>query len=472
MSNDHKQLHIVPSRHLLPYLGNQDYFFPDALAELVDNSIDSFSRMEKEDRASHTVEISFKVNGDKIHVKDNAEGMSLIGLEEALRIASAKEEDRKLGFFGIGLKAATTSLGRKFTILTSKKGDKEIFRVDYDEKRWLKNEEDQDWAIDYSIQPKIDPSLHFTTIEISDLKVTLHAYRQMQLFHSFGLRYGPFLKDKSIKILINGGECKPVEYTLLDGKHPIGENGEITLQKGRKIRGWIGLLEKSSQKGLYGIHLRRNDRLITVFDKELLRPREKEEMELVEGGGHPTLARIIGELEINHVPVNLNKRKFIFESEEWQEVKAALWKDPTFVNVIRQSRKLAQERKEKRLPTTTIKKLDSLSVIVSDNPQAKLTQSGEVSPPDSLSVSYNFADLEPDGPPYKYFIKEKNIDITINKNFPGFTVTKDKYFYSVFWIIDAIATEKAKGNFGVFLKERDLLFRKISNLAKNVRENK
>jgi len=480
--DDHNEkiLEITPSRHLLPYLGHQDYFFPDALAEFVDNSFDSFHRFEQgeHEQLGALIKISFKINGNKIVIEDNAGGMSLSELEQALRLASVKnDEERNQGFFGVGMKSACTSLGKRFMIRTTKKGENAIYCINYDEDRWLNYEKKDDeikWSIDYTTEPKTNADLHFTIIEISELKVKLHSYRKDQILDSFGRRYGPFIRKGEIKILINNDICKAEEeYELLEDKKLLGTDGVIGLSSGQKIHGWIGLLKKSSQKGLYGIHLFRHNRLISAFDKELLRPKTIK-WEIVESSGHPSLARIIGELHIDHVPVNINKRKFLFESEAWEEVKKAVCNDPVFLYIIKEARKLAQEKRKKEIPLSTRTKLDS---ILSDLSKSEANNTGNSSIKESSEhllerhLIYSFENSGVDSPPYKYSTDEQNFKIVINQDFPAFDIAKDKFFYSVFWLVDAMASDKSKGSHAMFFAERETLLRRILELVNKIKKD-
>ena len=97
--------------------------------------------------------------------------------------------------------------------------------------------------------------------------------------------------------------CEPAEPQLL-----AGSKEEITIQlsHGRSISGWIGLLKKRSIKGDYGIHTYRKGRLIRAFDKMGVH-------------AHPSVAMLIGELHLDHVPVNFHKTGFMEDSAEYKE---------------------------------------------------------------------------------------------------------------------------------------------------------
>jgi hypothetical protein len=91
------------------------YSFEASIADLIDNSIEAgASRIG--------VQIALTVAGEVlVHVADDGCGMDLDGLENAMRYGSSKKEDQhRLGRFGLGLKTASTSFCRKLTVLTSR----------------------------------------------------------------------------------------------------------------------------------------------------------------------------------------------------------------------------------------------------------------------------------------------------------------------------------------------------------------
>jgi len=73
------------------------------------------------------------------------------------------------------------------------------------------------------------------------------------------------------------------------------------------VTGYVALLKKRSIQGHYGINLFKNGRLIKPFAKFGF-------------PAHPETAKIIGELNLDHVPVNFHKSEFIEESNEYREI--------------------------------------------------------------------------------------------------------------------------------------------------------
>jgi hypothetical protein len=65
-------------------------------------------------------------------------------------------------------------------------------------------------------------------------------------------------------------------------------------------------MESSSQSNQYGFNTFRNGRMITCYHKFGFKP-------------HPTVARVTGDIHLDHVPVSINKREWIETSPEYEE---------------------------------------------------------------------------------------------------------------------------------------------------------
>lgn len=94
-------------------LRDTGYSFEAAIADLVDNSIEA---------GATVVNITVDLDFDKqplVQVADNGSGMDLPALENAMRYGAAQKPDQnRLGWFGLGLKTASTSFCRRLTVVT------------------------------------------------------------------------------------------------------------------------------------------------------------------------------------------------------------------------------------------------------------------------------------------------------------------------------------------------------------------
>lgn len=310
---DNTHMDITPDKSLIKKLGYAGYTTEQALAELVDNAIDA--RLPDTPLLVHvTLDFAKKV----IRVKDTGSGMDAEGLRTALTIAKGAPGNGKLGKFGIGMKSACSHLGRTFTLHTRTEDMDHALTVKYDEGEWL-GDETRDWT-NFKVGVISDGTLAAgTSIRIDQLNVPLYPNQAAKIRKSFGIRYGPYIRDGQVKIQVNTRLCEPAEPQLLDGSR---QELTIQLSQGRSISGWIGLLEKRSIKGDYGIHTYRRGRLIRAFDKMGVRT-------------HPSVAMLMGELHLDHVPVNFHKTGFMEDSMEYKEAVDAFATCPAVAETLK-----------------------------------------------------------------------------------------------------------------------------------------
>ncbi|MCP9280765.1 MULTISPECIES: ATP-binding protein [Bacillus cereus group] len=109
-----------------------------AIADIVDNSIDA--------KATYVhLEFEYDMGNGYIRIEDNGIGMTDEELQKAMTIGSKdprdKREKEELGRFGMGLKTASFSLGKRLCIITKKDGivSERCWDLDYvsDENEWL-----------------------------------------------------------------------------------------------------------------------------------------------------------------------------------------------------------------------------------------------------------------------------------------------------------------------------------------------
>jgi len=116
MTDDKNMMQLVPdARLLLTSLRSVGYTPKTAIADIIDNSVSS--------RASK-IQIDFQWDDENsyITIKDNGRGMDQSALVLSMRIGSndpsVAREEEDLGRFGMGMKTAAFSLGKKLTVVT------------------------------------------------------------------------------------------------------------------------------------------------------------------------------------------------------------------------------------------------------------------------------------------------------------------------------------------------------------------
>jgi hypothetical protein len=497
----------------MPKIGQTGYSVSQAIAELVDNSIDA----RYEDRLL-TVEIRFRQDDGAIEVSDDGTGMNEESAANSMRLAHSSKVD-KLGEFGLGLKTAATSLGKRFEIATKRKGEHEEYALDYDEDKWLKS---GDWTKHEMTVRKVgDQQRSGTCVKISGLRFSIYPNLPGNVRKDLSARFAPYIENGEVQIKINTKWCEPEpldlkeEYYTPDGKQPF----RFKLESGNEVWGWRGLLKKGSDKGEYGFRVFRRGRLILQFAK-------------LGFNAHPEARQIVGEIHLDHVPVTHNKREFIEESPLYQEINR---EDGIFWNymreLVREARSSVRKTQidqgildkmeiQKQNIMQAIKRIPELKEYAFPNSQREAkgtrdnhdgTREGEIErrdPGDVVTcieeepttsdrgrkpkkthvsrtyylrvngtrfrVNHSFVDLKTDG-----VLKDKSVDedkgihVFTNISFPGFANTKDHVFYGAWNIAEAIAevmVERNQRPTEEIFKVRDMILRKSAEITRELDE--
>lgn len=307
-----RKVDITPDKTLIKKLGMTGYRTEQAIAELIDNAIDA----RLNDKTEH-VDVILDFNLMRITVSDDGRGMDLDEMRDALTIAKDPLKTRgRLGRFGLGMKSACSNLGKAFSIRTTRV-HQDTLVAEYDEKKWL-GEKDRKWG-NFEIGADGSGNGHGTQITISKLNVPLYPNQMINFRRRFGLRYGPYIRSGQVEITVNSRPCRSSEPDLEDDTR---RDIRIPLPSGNTITGWIGLLKKRSIKGDYGLHIYNRDRLVEAYSKFGMKQ-------------HPTMSKFIGEISLDHIPINFHKTGFLEDTNEYREAKAYFNADPDVVSLVR-----------------------------------------------------------------------------------------------------------------------------------------
>ena len=320
---------ITPDKSLIKKLGMVGYKTEQAIAELIDNSIDARIKGVTEE-----ICITFDFKRKRITVSDDGKGMDIEQLADAMTIAKESKDDKSLGKFGIGMKSACSALGKRFEIYTSKVDSDDACRAVYDEDEWLSNKKSGWNNFGITTKPHEGRGWHGTRIVITEINVPLYPNQISTFRNHFGIRYGPYLQDSQVAIQINTKYCTPTEFNVVKGSRI---HVDMHLEFGYHITGHIELLKKHSVQGTYGINLFKNGRLIKAFEKFGFPP-------------HPKNSKVIGKLNLDHVPVNFAKNTFIEESPEYVQAVEKFRRS----NALQKALNLSQQVNEVIVPIDTV----------------------------------------------------------------------------------------------------------------------
>ena len=126
MANEISYEDVTPNpEFLIKSIAEQGYTLETALADLIDNSITA--KCDKIDIHSTLIGNSNRI---RMFIADNGVGMTEEQLTKNLKFPSSSIDESRLendlGRFGLGLKTASFSQSRKFTVLSRKKGTKKF----------------------------------------------------------------------------------------------------------------------------------------------------------------------------------------------------------------------------------------------------------------------------------------------------------------------------------------------------------
>ena len=431
---------ITPDKSLIKKLGLTGYRTEQAMAELVDNSIDARIKGRME-----CIEVRLDFEKRQVVVEDDGQGMGLDELKDALTIArETKQDGEKLGRFGLGMKSACSALGKSFVITTTRPGLPLRFTARYDEDRWL-GDESMDWTNFEIEEDEEEEDKHGTVITVDKLKIPLYPNQLSNFRRRFGIRYGPYLRDKQIRLRVGRlKDCEAVDSELEEGTR---QDFVIKLPDNNQIIGWIGLLKKRSIKGDYGIHLYRKGRLIKAFDKFGIR-------------SHPEVSKIIGEASLDHVPVNFHKTGFLQDSLEYKEAVIRFKNDPTVVRVMRDSSLRRTDISEIKSifeyePGETPKKqIDTR--LSSANAKSLLRRADNIAVrAGSIDLSVEFEDYAEKDDICQISCSKDKARVTINRSSDVFGIFKNPLFLFGFIRLEAELAAENPSVYSAFINERN-----------------
>ena len=371
-------LNISPDPNILIVLASTPLKPVDALCELIDNALDSFvaARRAGFSIESRWVRITIPKwsqieNGEGVvRVIDNGIGLDREGLEGALKAGfSTKNKYDQLGLFGVGFNIATAKLGQKTVVTTAKtdangKLSEFALRASLDLQE-IKKRNSFEIPLDNVPRPE-----RGTVVEVSGwwpagnpndrFAIELAKISRPKLLEQLGRRYATVLNDPELRInmTVNEESVIPFEHCvwsenrsisrrgvgaipakisfdevlrtarrcekdgnfMADGERFCGAcGGDKTKQIEERVRGWIGI-QRFDDKSNFGIDIIRNGRAIRVAEKDAFFSYTND-IGVIENE-YPIdqlTGRIVGEVHLDHVPVDYTKQDFERPSREWIE---------------------------------------------------------------------------------------------------------------------------------------------------------
>jgi ribosomal protein L40E len=345
----------------------------DALCELIDNAIDSFHVAELQGNPIKSPLIavdlpkpaSIQKEEGSLVVRDNGSGLTLEMAEKALRAGfSGNNPYDSLGLFGMGFNISTGKLGRETRFLTARKSDKEAIEVTVDLDKINKA---KSYNVPVQTVAKPEGFIQGTLVEVRNwwpegnpnngFIRKLIQYGQRKVREEIGRRYSTILRERKIQIYINNETVFPYEHCVWGDNRNVTRRGigsvpavmrfdEVVGTQKRctacnasveasssncqtcgslslrtieeRIRGWVGI-QRFDDPTEFGIDIIRNGRAVRIGEKTAFFEFTDEFKKVIKD--YPIdspYGRIVGEVHLNHVPVDFLKQDFQRSSPEWQ----------------------------------------------------------------------------------------------------------------------------------------------------------
>jgi Histidine kinase-, DNA gyrase B-, and HSP90-like ATPase len=296
-----------------------------AIAEFVDNSTQNYLDHRDELKRTYKREgkpgklrivIDYDHEGDKLVVRDNANGMDIGELTRAVTLDRPPPDTSGRCEYGMGLKTAACWFGRTWTIDTCRLGSGKMLSVTVNVPNLV-----QKHVEEVTVQEsRAKPEEHFTEITIRGLYKPIHGRTSGRIHAQLGSMYRVDLRTKEAEIFWNTEPVSYEEPTFLEEKLPGGvtnvwkEDFKLTVPwEGEKKRlsatGWVGVRTPGSQRDA-GFALLRRGRVIVGGPGEGYKP-----VEIFGQGNTFRSQRLVGEIEMDDWPVTQAKDAFDWSGE-------------------------------------------------------------------------------------------------------------------------------------------------------------
>ncbi|MBC8218283.1 MAG: ATP-binding protein [Planctomycetes bacterium] len=408
-------VNIRPGVSVLAVLAHLEYRTWYALAEYVDNSIQSFldhrKRLAGANGGKAIVRIDIEVDSAvrRLVIRDNAAGIALEDFPRAFRPAELPPDCSGLCEFGMGMKSASCWFAPRWTVRTSALGEPIERQITFDIKRIL-----ADCVEELEVEERpVGANEHYTIVELLDSRNVPVGRTSGKVKEHLTDIYREYLRTGEFELWYRGEKLSYEEPEILEAppfnanNDPKGETCEwrkdidFDFGQGMRVRGFAGLLKTGSTK-YAGFSLFRRRRVIQGSGDEKYRP------PVIFGSPNMYVyQRLFGELHLEGFEVSHTKAGFRWDENE--EPFLGILKDyldSDELPLLRQARNY-RERAARALRTEVADRVlhDTATSIKEHAPEVFSTITSEppdqASPPEQLTPSVQLSDrrfeIEVDG---------------------------------------------------------------------------
>jgi hypothetical protein len=367
-------VNIRPGVTILSVLKHLNYKPYYALAEFIDNAIDSFLKNEKElkktegDDFKLRVDIEFDTNNKKITIKDNAAGIHSSDYQRAFRTAELPPDNTRLSEFGMGMKSAACWFSNNWKAKTTALNEDVERKVSFDISK-IVEDKIQELQIDTKVA---NLNSHYTLITLLNIEEKMPIRRGLgKVKRHLASIYRDFFKRNILDLYINGEKLEYKTPKILNTAYfetPDAEKikwkQEVEFDFGNdhnggslRAKGFIAIMETMSVRDS-GFALFRRGRVIegSADNDEGFRP------PAISGSlGSHRYKRLFGELHLEGFAVSHTKDGFQWDDnmEAFLELLKDELQSEHSLPILKQADKLRVRESAKNLETVSKKVVDN-----------------------------------------------------------------------------------------------------------------
>jgi hypothetical protein len=303
---------------------NYEYWY--ALAEFIDNSTQSYTNNSsvldsefKKFNEKLEIKIAYDRSRDFLSIRDNAMGMNLNELNSALQMGKPPENTSGRSEFGMGLKTAACWLGSEWSIRTKKLGESTELEVLVDVEKVADGDTDL-----HLVEREKPINDHYTIIEIKQMRSKIQGNTITKIKSYLSSMYRIDTGSGNLNLLW-GDERLDYEADINFLKvrdEIIKRNFEFVLENGKKVYGWMGVLDSGS-RAKAGLAVIRRGRLIsgqpTAWRPQRLFGWQEH------GSNDLVNQRLLGEIHLDNFQASHTKNSIIFQDNEEEEIEFKLF---------------------------------------------------------------------------------------------------------------------------------------------------
>ena len=317
-----QKVNIRPGVSILAVLRHLNYKPWYALAEFVDNSVESFSRNRDELNAHHGGRFKLVVSIDidtrspaRISIRDNAAGIAITEFSRAFRPAAIPPDRSGLAEFGMGMKSAACWFAPQWHVRTSAFGEPVTRTVRYEIAN-IVNDEIEELDIEEASE---NSDRHYTEIVLESIFHVPVGRTVSKLKEHLTDIYRVFIRGGALELRFNGETLAPDEPPILNALYFREQDGPLKLWRkeiafdfgeGMSVHGFAALRE-TANTAKAGFSLFRRGRVIEGSGDEGYRPA------FIFGSSNSyRYQRLFGELHLSGFEVSHTKDGFRWDENE------------------------------------------------------------------------------------------------------------------------------------------------------------